>query len=239
MIRAVSAEKLEIIVALKRLVAALVVVFSMFIAAPKGASASTISFDCINCGVGPNFAGFFTGNVVVSPAGTMTVTISNNGGGSIAEIYIDAPGTGAGYLLTSLIESPPNVDFVIGGGNHLPGDNNANPDFESELKAAAGSPSTTLGVNNGESIGLVFTISALLTQSDIDNLLDNGDLRFGIHVQALPGLTGDDSRSFVSGDPCTVDCDGSTRTVTPEPASMLLLGTGLLVVAHARRKKNV
>jgi hypothetical protein len=39
------------------------------------------------------------------------------------------------------------------------------------------------------------------------------------------------------GDTCPTCGGGGQSVVTPEPASMLLLGTGLLAVAHARRKK--
>ena len=222
-----SLEELERSVSLKKLVAAFVVVFGMFVAAPKAASAATIGFDCINCG-GPNYAGYFSGNVVVA-AGKMTLTLSNTGGGVISEVYVDAPGNGAGYSLFSIIENPPGVDFSPNGNpNHLPSDNLATPAFASELWATANNPSPSKGVGIGESLGLVFLIPGGLTQGDIDALLNDGSLRFGLHVQALPPTGG--SQAFVNGDPLTS---------VPEPTSMLLLGTGLLAAARARRKKKV
>lgn len=214
---------------LKSLVAAFVVVFGMFIAAPKSASAATIAFTCItnNSGTCGSFAGYFTGDVVVS-GNQMFATISNVGlDGSIGQIYVDAPNDGAGYSLTSLIEGP-GVDYNppnVGSPSALPSSNTANPTFVTNFFATASSPVPTNGVNPGEFVTLVFTLSGGQTQSSIDSLLASGDLRFGLHVPSL----GQFSEAFVS--------TGGGLTA-PEPTSMLLLGTGLLAAARARRKKT-
>lgn len=213
----------------KSLVAAFVVVLGMFIAAPKSASAATIAFSCItnNSGTCGSFAGYFTGNVVVA-GNQMLATISNVGlDGSIGQIYVDAPGDGAGYSLTSIIEGP-GVDFNgpnVGSPSALPSSNTANPEFVTNFFATAGNPVTTDGVNPGEFVTLVFTLSGGQTQSSIDSLLASGDLRFGLHAVSL----GQFSEAFVS--------TGGGLTA-PEPTSMLLLGTGLLAAARARRKKT-
>ena len=213
----------------KNLVAASVVGLSMFAAAPT-ASAATIAFSCItnNSGSCGSYAGFFSGNVVVS-GNQMLATISNNGtDGSIGQIFVDAPGAGAGYSLTSLIEGP-GVDYNgpnIGSPSALPSSNNANPTFVTNFYATAVSPAPDNGVNPGEFVTLVFTLEAGQTQSLIDSLLASGDLRFGLHVVSL----GDFSEAFVS--------TGGGSPV-PEPTSMLLLGTGLLAAARARRKKTI
>lgn len=222
---------------LKKLVAAFVVVFSMFVAAPKSASAATIGFTCLtnNTGTCGAFAGFYTGTVTVA-GNLMTVTISNSGPGSISEIYADAPGTGAGYALSSIFEGP-GTDFNApntGSPASLPSGNLAIPAFDTNFYATADNPSTVDGVNNGEFVSLIFTLSGGQTQTSIDNLLNTGGLRFGLHVQSLgTQLT---SEAFVSG---CADCTPGQQTQVPEPASMLLLGTGLLAVARARRKKTI
>ena len=219
---------------LKKLGAALVLLLLMVVASPLSASATPIVFNCItnNSGSCGSFAGTFTGNVTVV-GNQMTVQFLNGGVGDgvIAEIYTDAPGTGTGFALTGILENPPSVDFSFGGSPpQLPSQNTAIPPFNSDanLFATANSPSPTHGVGAGEQVSLVFTLSPILTQAQIDALLASGDLRFGIHVQSLG--TGENSESFVSG--------GPGLTAVPEPASMLLLGTGLLAVARARRRKK-
>ena len=228
-IKRLSFGEWESLVSLKNLIAASVVGLSMFVAAPK-ASAATIAFSCItnNSGSCGSYAGFFSGNVVVS-GNQMLATISNNGtDGSIGQIYVDAPGAGAGYSLTSIIEgagvdfNPPNV----GSPSALPSSNTANPTFVTNFFATAASPAPTNGVNPGEFVTLVFTLEAGQTQSLIDSLLASGDLRFGLHVVSLGAF----SEAFVS--------TGGGSPV-PEPTSMLLLGTGLLAAARARRKKTI
>jgi PEP-CTERM motif len=223
-------------VSLKKLVVGLVVVLSMVVAAPRAASASTIAFTCItnNTGTCGAFAGFYTGTVTVA-GNLMTLTVSNSGPGSIADIYADAPGTGTGYALTSIFEGP-GVDYLApntGSPSSLPSGNNAVPAFDTNFFAVADNPSSTDGVNSGEFVSLIFTLSGGQTQAIIDNLLNTGGLRFGIHVQGLG--TQNTSEALVSG---CANCGPGQQSTVPEPASMVLLGTGLLAVARARHRKT-
>lgn len=224
----------RLIVSVKKLGAASIVVLLMVVAAPRPASAGTIAFNCItnNTGSCSSFAGLLTGTVTVS-GNQLTALISNAGAGVISEVYVDAPGTGAGYALTGLIENLPGVDFTANAGSppQLPAQNNALPIFVSDFRATANNPSPKKGAGPGEQIGLVFTLSAVQTQGQIDSLVASGALRFGLHVQDVPGprIT---SESFVSG------FTGAQATPVPEPATLLLFGTGLLAAARARRRKN-
>lgn len=230
---------------LKKLGAAFVLVFLMVVAAPKAASASTIGFTCLtnNSGSCSSFDQFFTGTVTVS--GTqLTATIDNTGSnGVIGQIYVDIASALEGfYSLNSFSSSPtPGTAYSTPANpGNLPAWDTAVPTFDADYSFGANPPATQNGALSGESFTVVLNLLDGQNQADIDALLLSGGIRFGLHVQSLelPGQqTPNYSEALISQGSCT-DCTPDTRTVTPEPASMLLLGTGLLAVARARRKKT-
>ena len=212
---------------LKKMGAALVVTMLMVVAAPMSASAATIAFDCItnNSGSCSSFEGFFSGELALSDSGnTLTATFSNTGSdGVITQVYAD------GNILADLIginDDPLDVDFVEDSGN-LPSGETVG--FDANFAISAAPPPTQRGVNDGEEVGLVFSLTSPLTEESLQALLDSDALRFGIHVQSL-GLN-EESEAMVNDGP-------GTPTVVPEPATMLLLGSGLLIAARARRRKT-
>ncbi len=230
---------------LKSLSAVIGLVLVMVIASHGSASAATIGFSCVTEAAHPgtcsNLNAFFSGEVTLSNGGlTLTAVISNSGAGSITDIYVDAPGTGAGYTLSGVFIETPNAGVNYGLAGAPPGLPGAI--FNEDFDAHATNPSIANGVGTGESVGLVFTLTTPLTDTDLNALLNGGSLLFGLHVQGIAQENGV-SESFVSNytPPCPTgqECGPGTRTVTPEPASMLLLGTGLLAVARARRKKTI
>jgi hypothetical protein len=76
-----------------------------------------------------------------------------------------------------------------------------------------------------ENVGLIFDLQGVQTFADVISDLNSGDLRIGLHVQAI-GTDGE-SDSFITG--------GVTRV--PEAGTLLLLGAGLLGLWAVRRRK--
>ena len=209
---------------MKKLGAALGLVLLSLVAAPTTASAAPILFSCVtnNTGSCSGYANLITGDVSVA-GNQLTVTVTNGAGGGISELYADTPSLG--FFLTGLYEGT-GVDLEFGGAPpNVPGGNTATPVFVSDFMAQASSSAGR--INLGETGGLVFTLAPSQTQGQIEALLASGALRFGLHIQSLgPNLQ---SEGMIS--------TFTPPTTVPEPATMLLLGTGLLAAARARRKK--
>lgn len=98
-------------------------------------------------------------------------------------------------------------------------------DFSSNYSYDSDSPTQPNGVNPGEVLGIVFDYTDGYGLEQIIAALNNGSLSVGIHVQ---GFDSGGSEGFVSA---------SSSNPVPEPASMVLLGIGLMGIAGISRKK--
>ena len=136
---------------------------------------------------------------------------------SVTDIYFD-DGT---LLGISQVINSVGVSFTR---NATPGDfperNLLNPPFETTVgfSADSDSPVSINGVQPGEMLTIEFDLKVGGLLSDVIEEINDGTLRIGLHIQSFP--------------------DGSSESMVnvPEPASLMLLGLGSLVLARRRKR---
>lgn len=217
-----------------------------FSTAPAQASVLTFGFQCITnnvasqCLIGQNqlFVDVVDdaqsssfGGVTVTPSSGQVGFLFYNVGPApsvITLVLFDAGGLlslpltlveGSGVSFSALPTTGPGSSPTLPGGNSL------TPPFTTTagFGADADSPGPTNGVGPGEALGIIFTLASGTTWSDVISNMGSGSLRIGLHVQAIGTTAG--SEGFVNN-PHPI----------PEPATLGLVGAGLLLLGWRKRK---
>ena len=210
-------------------------IFSLVLLAGLSAeTAQALSFTCLRndgfseseCQVGE---AQFSASLSDLGGGQALLTFTNSGPAPsiIADVYIDDDAS----VITGIasIQNGAGTNFSVGAAPpNLPGGNELSPAFAANFSADANPPTGTNknGVDPGESVGMVLDLGNGVTFALLENALETGAVRLGIHGQGL-GSTGG-SESFVSG-----GGDGAV----PEPSAALLFGLGAASVALRQRRR--
>jgi hypothetical protein len=195
--------------------------------APRDAAAAEFTFGCItnnnaiNCGsLESQLALTVELNATDSSMVDFLFTNSGPADSSIADVYFDDPPPLLGA--PGLISTSSGVSFSAGcSPGNLPGGSPYG--FTTAYCADSDSPVQPNGVNPGEWLQLSYTLQGGATLADVLNAISSGTFSVGIHVQ---GFSNGGSESGV-------------LNPVPEPASMVLLGSGAIAAALSRRRRKV
>lgn len=156
--------------------------------------------------------------------GQVSLTFTNAGpeASVVTAIYFDfAPELNLSF---AAINNGTGVDFQLGPvkPKNLPGGQDLDNQFISDLGITAGNPKTRRGINPYESLELVMDYD---DSYDLFGALENETLRVGLHVQSFAGGY---SESFINetfSDPYNI----------PEPGTIPLLLGGAFILHRIRR----
>jgi hypothetical protein len=137
---------------------------------------------------------------------------------SITDVYFD---NGPLAALSLILDTPGSVEFSpFASPPNLPGASALSPSFETAhgFSADSDAPARSMGVNPGESLGILFPLQPGKGFAELGASLGDGTLRIGVHVQ---GFSGGGSESFVNLPP----------PLWPVPEPLGLTGFALLALA--------
>lgn len=204
----------------------------MFVALGVGAEAARADSVTIVAGTYLTGSNSVTGNVTVTitdigSTGNVRVTVANNTNGDLTNLALNYNSSVSGAVaITNRTGAGPAPTSVVFGSNNVNAPGGAR--FDVNINFPTGQPAGRL--NAGETVTFDLDASSAIFATGFNAISIGGQQNFAIiaHIQAI--ASGNDSAKLVGG-------PGNPQPV-PEPATMLLLGTGLAGVAAKVRKRR-
>lgn len=155
-------------------------------------------------------------------------TLSNASGlaSSVKAVFVD--NTGGALSAINGFNPSPGVTFVAGTNGALPGGNTVGFNESHPLGVKAPNQPPVKGINPGETFDWTYTLASGVTVADVEDALNSGLLRFGVHMIAFPN---GGSEAFV-----TTPNPPSDVEVIPAPLAGMTGAAGLALLASRRRR---